>query len=83
MTDLFLFLQVPFQSSLGEQIGSLIMKMHQDKGVQFRCGVGVAGIVCDESRKTVKKLRLTDDSQVEADVVVLGIGKPEIYYIFT
>lgn len=53
------------------------MKMHQDKGVHFHCGVGVAGIVCDESGNKVKQLKLTDDSLVDADVVVLGIGKPK------
>ena len=45
--------------------------MHRDRGVDLRTGVAVTGVF-GESR--VAGLTLSDGSQVDADVVVVGIG---------
>jgi len=45
--------------------------LHRDHGVDLRLGVGVAGF---EGGDRVTHVRLADDSLIDADVVVVGIG---------
>jgi NADPH-dependent 2,4-dienoyl-CoA reductase/sulfur reductase-like enzyme len=45
--------------------------VHRDHGVDLRLGVGVAGL---DGSDRVERVRLTDGTAVEADVVVVGIG---------
>ncbi len=61
----------PLASVLGEQIGALVTRLHQAEGVDVRCGVGV-----NEVRGTdrVEKVVLSDGSELDADLVVVGIG---------
>ena len=61
----------PLASVLGEQIGALVTRLHQAEGVDVRCGVGV-----DEVRGTdhVEKVVLSDGTELDADLVVVGIG---------
>lgn len=61
----------PLASVLGEQIGELITRLHRAEGVDVRCGVGVAGVQGDDR---VRKVTLSDGAEVDADVVIVGIG---------
>ena len=61
----------PLASVLGEQIGALVSRLHQAEGVDVRCDVGVA-----EVRGTghVEQVVLSDGTELDADLVVVGIG---------
>jgi NADPH-dependent 2,4-dienoyl-CoA reductase/sulfur reductase-like enzyme len=62
----------PLASVLGEQIGGLVTRLHRDEGVDVRTGVGVAEV--RGAAGHVDTVVLTDDAQVTADLVVVGIG---------
>ena len=61
----------PLHGVLGSQLGSAIARMHEDQGVSFRFGAGVAAL---EGRERVERVRLRDGSAIDADLVVVGIG---------
>ncbi|WP_255450458.1 NAD(P)/FAD-dependent oxidoreductase [Skermania sp. ID1734] len=61
----------PLASVLGEKIGGLIARMHTDEGVDVRCGVGVESLVGEDR---VRAAKLSDGSEVDLDLVVVGIG---------
>jgi NADPH-dependent 2,4-dienoyl-CoA reductase/sulfur reductase-like enzyme len=61
----------PLASVLGEQIGSLVTRLHRAQGVDVRTGTGVADVLGD---KHVEKVVLTDGTELDADMVVVGIG---------
>ncbi len=61
----------PLASVLGEQIGSLVARLHRAEGVDVRCGVGVADV---GGTGKVEKVTLSDDTELDADLVVVGIG---------
>lgn len=57
----------PLSRGLGEEVGAALGRLHSRKGVDLRCGVGVAGI-------DTEGVHLADGTTVPADVVVVGIG---------
>ena len=61
----------PLASVLGEQIGSLVARLHRAEGVDVRCGVGVAEV---RGTEKVEKVVLGDGTELDADLVVVGIG---------
>lgn len=61
----------PLASVLGTQIGDLVTRLHRTEGVDVRTGVGVAEIVGDTH---VEKVVLSDGTEVDADLMVVGIG---------
>lgn len=61
----------PLASVLGEQIGELVARLHRAEGVDVRCGVGVSEVRGTDRVQTVV---LGDGSEVDADIVVVGIG---------
>jgi NADPH-dependent 2,4-dienoyl-CoA reductase/sulfur reductase-like enzyme len=61
----------PLANVLGERIGELVARVHRAEGVDVRCGVGVSEVVGTDK---VEKVVLGDGSEVEADLVVVGIG---------
>ena len=61
----------PLASVLGEQIGSLVARLHRAEGVDVRCGVGVAEV---RGADHVEKVVLDDGTELDADLVVVGIG---------
>ncbi|MGA5464311.1 NAD(P)/FAD-dependent oxidoreductase [Mycobacterium sp. NPDC050041] len=61
----------PLANVLGEQIGELVARVHRAEGVDVRCGVGVSEVVGTDK---VEKVVLADGAEVEADLVVVGIG---------
>ncbi len=64
-------LEVPLLRGLGAEMGAVCAEMHRDEGVDLRCGVGVEGFA---GSGRVESLRLSDGSEVRADLVVVGIG---------
>ena len=56
---------------LGTELGSWVSERFISRGVHVRCGVGVKSLL-GESR--IRGVELSDGTQVDADVVVVGIG---------
>lgn len=61
----------PLASVLGEQIGELVARVHRAEGVDVRCGVGVSEV---RGTDRVEKVVLSDGTELETDLVVVGIG---------
>lgn len=61
----------PLASVLGTQIGELVARLHRAEGVDVRCGIGVSEV---EGEDRVQSVVLSDGSEIEADLVVVGIG---------
>ena len=61
----------PLASVLGEQIGELVARLHRTEGVDVRCGVGVTEI---RGTDHVEQVVLSDGSELDADIVVVGVG---------
>jgi 3-phenylpropionate/trans-cinnamate dioxygenase ferredoxin reductase subunit len=61
----------PLASVLGEQIGALVSRLHRAEGVDVRTGVGVDSVT---GRDRVEKVALADGSELDTDLVVVGIG---------
>ena len=66
----------PLAGVLGEQIGELVARLHRGEGVDVRTGVGVAEVRGSEDpgAATVVGVILSDGSELDADLVVVGIG---------
>jgi NADPH-dependent 2,4-dienoyl-CoA reductase/sulfur reductase-like enzyme len=64
-------LPVPLARGLGPALGAAIGELHRARGVDVRLGVGVGAM---EGRDRVERIRLTDGTELEADVVVVGVG---------
>jgi NADPH-dependent 2,4-dienoyl-CoA reductase/sulfur reductase-like enzyme len=64
-------LPVPLERALGPEMGAACAELHHDHGVDLRTGVAVAGF---DGHDRVERVRLTDGSAVDADVVVVGVG---------
>lgn len=65
-------LPVPLGRVLGDDMGNVMAEVHREHGVDLRLGVGVDGLDVEGGR--VRRVRLSDGSSVDADVVVVGIG---------
>ena len=61
----------PLASVLGQQIGDLVTRLHRAEGVDVRCGVGVSDVSGDGR---VRKVTLSDGTELDADIVIVGIG---------
>ncbi|WP_084161083.1 NAD(P)/FAD-dependent oxidoreductase [Nocardia sp. BMG51109] len=62
----------PLAAALGEQVGQLVGRLHRDEGIDLRCGVGMDSLVVEDD--AVRGVRLSDGSEVPADLVVIGVG---------
>jgi len=58
---------LPFERTLGRELGRRIQRAHEANGVRFHLGRTAAEITRD-------RVRLDDGTEVEADLVVVGIG---------
>jgi NADPH-dependent 2,4-dienoyl-CoA reductase/sulfur reductase-like enzyme len=61
----------PMLAALGKELAPRWAELHRQHGVDLRVGVGVDGFV---GNGHVEAVRLTDGSQVPADVVIVGLG---------
>lgn len=69
----------PLAIALGEQVGNMVGRIHADRGVTIRTGVGVTGITGEDR---VTGVTLADGTELPADIVVLGIGStPVVDYL--
>lgn len=61
----------PLAGVLGERIGELVARLHRSEGVDVRTGVGVAEV---RGKDAVQAVVLSDGTELDADLVVVGIG---------
>jgi NADPH-dependent 2,4-dienoyl-CoA reductase/sulfur reductase-like enzyme len=64
-------LPVPLVRAIGPAMGQVIADLHRQHGVELKLGVGVEGF---DGAGKVERVRLSDGTAVEADVVVVGVG---------
>ena len=64
-------LEAPLLRGLGRRLGDVVAARHRDRGVDIRCGIGVAGFT---GRQRVEAVELSDGSTVDATNVLVGIG---------
>ncbi|KUN57814.1 ferredoxin reductase [Streptomyces canus] len=64
-------LPLPMVAPLGELLGRALLKRHQERGVRFALGTGVAGF---EGEDRVTGVVLSDGTVLPADVVVESVG---------
>jgi 3-phenylpropionate/trans-cinnamate dioxygenase ferredoxin reductase component len=62
---------VPLRRVLGEEVGRIFLRLHQDHDVKFHAGAGVAELIGNDQ---VKAVRLADGTLLPADAVVVGVG---------
>jgi NADPH-dependent 2,4-dienoyl-CoA reductase/sulfur reductase-like enzyme len=67
-------LPVPLERGVGPVLGQVVADLHRDHGVDVHLGVGVVRIVADDSGSRVGQVHLTDGSELDVDLVVVGIG---------
>ncbi len=63
--------QLPLERVFGARVGRRIQRLHEDRGVRFRLGSGVAEIRGDAG---VDGVALGDGEELSAHFVVLGVG---------
>ena len=63
--------KIPFERTLGAEIGALFQKIHESNGVQFRLGAKVGRIVGSHQ---VEAVEIETGEKIEADLVVAGVG---------
>jgi 3-phenylpropionate/trans-cinnamate dioxygenase ferredoxin reductase subunit len=63
---------LPLLRVLGPEAAQVFADLHRDHGVDLRLGIGVAEITGTQGRAT--GVRLTDGAQVDADLVIVGVG---------
>ncbi len=63
--------EVPFEKTLGVEIGKLIQQAHEAHGVLFRLGASAARF---EGDGAVKAVVLDSRERIETDLVILGVG---------
>jgi 3-phenylpropionate/trans-cinnamate dioxygenase ferredoxin reductase subunit len=56
---------------LGPELGARCARLHEEHGVDVRCGTSIAAILGDER---VRAARLDDGSELPADLVLLALG---------
>jgi 3-phenylpropionate/trans-cinnamate dioxygenase ferredoxin reductase component len=65
--------ELPLLRVLGREVAQVFARLHDQNGVDLRCGVQVAEITAG-GQGTAGGVRLADGTQIEADVVIAGIG---------
>src|ERR1044072_7424898 len=63
--------RVPFEKTLGAEIGELFRQLHESHGVQFKLGATVARF---EGTQNVEAVTLANGARIETDMVVVGVG---------
>lgn len=68
--------QTPLAAALGTQIGALVARLHTDNGIDVHAGVGVSELIADAGK--VRAVKLSDGTELAADIVVVGIGSTPV-----
>lgn len=63
--------QIPFQRTLGPEIGRMWQRLLEENGVSFRLGVRVVGL---EGQGRVQAVVLDNGEKLPADLVIAGVG---------
>jgi len=63
--------KVPFERTLGPEIGGLFQRVHESKGVEFRLGSQAESF---DGEEIVKAVILNSGERLETDLVVVGVG---------
>ena len=72
---------VPFERTLGKEVGQAIQLMHEKNGVRFSGGAMIKEITKDEDGK-VKSVVFQDGKTLEADMVIMATGvRPNTKYL--
>jgi 3-phenylpropionate/trans-cinnamate dioxygenase ferredoxin reductase subunit len=67
--------ELPLVRVLGPEVASVFADLHRQHGVDLRCGAQVIAVrPVDRSRGAAGIVVLADGTEIEADVVVVGIG---------
>lgn len=70
---------VPFERTLGKEIGEFFRQVHEEYGVQFKLG---ATAVRFEGRGQVHSVVLESGERIEADLVLVGVGvRPSTHFV--
>jgi NADPH-dependent 2,4-dienoyl-CoA reductase/sulfur reductase-like enzyme len=62
---------VPFQNTLGKEIGQMYKDLHEENGISFNLGSKIAWF---QGEKKVQKVVLEGGDVLEADFVLMGVG---------
>ena len=66
---------VPLERVMGAEVGKIIQRIIQGKGVKFHLSAGVdSALPNDHDKKAVGAVKLKDGPTLPADLVILGIG---------
>jgi 3-phenylpropionate/trans-cinnamate dioxygenase ferredoxin reductase subunit len=69
----------PLAPVLGPALGGWVQEWHEEHGVRFLCGAGLAGI---EGDGAPARLTLSDGRAIDVEVVVVGVGvTPEVAWL--
>jgi NADPH-dependent 2,4-dienoyl-CoA reductase/sulfur reductase-like enzyme/nitrite reductase/ring-hydroxylating ferredoxin subunit len=63
--------RVPFEKTLGPEIGKMLQSLHEYNGVKFRLG---GHAIAFEGSERVESVVLDSDERLDADLVIVGIG---------
>ena len=63
--------KIPFAHVFGKRVGERILNMHRERGVQFHLGKTVTAL---KGEGRVQSAELSDESLLDVDLVVCGIG---------
>jgi 3-phenylpropionate/trans-cinnamate dioxygenase ferredoxin reductase component len=64
----------PMVRQVGAVIGAEVARLHREHGVDLRTGIGVSGLIGDDSGARVAGVALADGSTLPADCAVVAIG---------
>lgn len=63
--------KIPFERTLGAEIGALFRQLHESHGVTFKLGANVARF---EGKENVHAVVLDTGERIETDLVLVGVG---------
>ncbi|WP_406691938.1 FAD-dependent oxidoreductase [Saccharopolyspora sp. ID03-671] len=64
-------LPTPLVRAVGAEVGSAVARLHEENGVDVRCGITVTGVTGSDR---VEQVDLSDGTVLDVDLVVVGIG---------
>lgn len=64
-------LPTPLVHAVGAEVGSAVARLHEENGVDVRCGITVTGVTGSDR---VEQVDLSDGTVLDVDLVVVGIG---------